>query len=68
MTIGCSSKCLVKNNYCENLPTVSGKDFKLVWKNSKFAQVKSILVQTKSIKECGCIDPSLQLQCFERFK
>jgi len=58
----------VKNNYCENLPIVKGDHFKLVWKNKKLAQIKSILVQVKSIKDCGCLDPSLQNQCFERFK
>ena len=31
-------------------------------------EVFNILLQIKSIKDCGCLDPSLQNQCFERFK
>ena len=62
---GCSRKCLVSNNYCENLPVFTKKDFESVINNNN---VFNGLVQIKSIKECGCIDPSLQSQCFERFK
>lgn len=68
MTIGCSNKYLATNNYCENLPDITWKHAELVYGNQKFKPIKLILIQIQSIKECGCIESSLQTQCFERFK
>ena len=55
----------MNNNYCENLPIINKQHFKSVINNK---EVFNILLQIKSIKDCGCLDPSLQNQCFERFK
>jgi len=61
----CSKKCLVSNNYCENLPIVNKQNFQSIINNE---EIFNILLQVKSIKDCGCLEPSLQNQCFNKFK
>lgn len=62
----CSHKSLKTNcnQFCDDLPTIDKQMFIENLNNKTF----NVLMQTKAIKDCGCLAPELQKECYAKFQ
>lgn len=62
----CSRKSLQTscNAYCKDIPEIDKEMFMFNIEHKTF----DALVQVKALKDCGCLEPEKQAQCYAKFQ
>lgn len=62
----CSHKSLQTscNQFCEQLPVIDKEMMLYNIDNKTF----DVLIQTKALKDCGCLEPEKQKECYAKFQ
>ena len=62
----CSHKSLQTscNSFCEQLPDIDKESFIFNIEHKTFND----LIQVKALKDCGCLEPEKQAECYAKFQ